>query len=89
MESNAARMRQALAAHGIEVVEARHPIIAMLLSDESKAAALAAHFQLHGLRIPYFQYPSEPRHNLLRSAARAIYTNEHLACFEAALATCR
>jgi 7-keto-8-aminopelargonate synthetase-like enzyme len=89
MEASAARIRRALDDHGIAVVDRRHPIIAMLLPDESEAAALARHFLSFNLRIPYFQYASEPRHNLLRAAARAIYTDEHVARFEEALGSRR
>jgi len=85
--ANAARMRQLLAAAGIGVVCDKHPIVAMLLSDEREAAALSTHLLAHGVRIPYFHYASEPRHNLLRAVARAIYTEEHLGRFAEALRT--
>ena len=85
--ANAARMRELLAGHNIGVICDQHPVVAMLLGDEHEAAALSQHFLSHGIRIPYFQYASEPRHNLLRSVARTIHTREHLDRFAAALRT--
>ena len=59
----------------------------MLLADEAQARALADHFLSHGLRIPYFKYASEPRHNLLRSVARSCYTPSDLGRFAEAVAS--
>jgi 7-keto-8-aminopelargonate synthetase-like enzyme len=78
-------MRNALAERGIGVVSEDTPIVAMRFADEFEAAAAAEHFLEHGLRIPYFKYASEPRENMLRSAARACYTEEQLQRFEAAV----
>jgi 8-amino-7-oxononanoate synthase len=86
MERNAARMRAALRRQGIALADDRHPILGMLLEDEAAARALEARFRSHGLWVPYFKYASEPRANLLRAAARAVYTEELLEQFEAALA---
>ena len=85
MRAHAGRMRAALAARGIAVVSDRTPIVAMVFRDEFEAAAAAEHFLKYELAIPYFKYASEPRENLLRGAARACYTEEHLAQFEAAV----
>ena len=85
--ANAVRMRRLLAEAGIAVVCDKHPIVAMLLADEHEAAALSKHFLSCGVTIPYFKYASEPRHNLLRAVARAIHTDEHIACFARALHT--
>lgn len=87
MWANARRMREALASRGIGVVSDRTPIVAMDLEDGPEAARASEHFLARGLRIPYFKYASEPRHNLLRAAARACYTEEHLERFEEAVAT--
>jgi len=86
MWAHARRMRQVLEAHGIRVVSDRSPVVAMLLRDEHEAAELAAYFESRGLVIRYAKYPSEPRHNLLRAAARACYTEADLARFEEAVA---
>ena len=85
MWRNARRMRNSIAAQGIKVVSEDTPIVAMNFADEFEAAAAAEHFKAHGLRIPYFKYASEPRKNMLRAAARACYTEEHLERFEAAV----
>jgi len=85
MEANADRMRAALAAKGIALVNDTHPIVCMQLSDEHEAVALDRHFEANGISIPYFKYASEPRQNLLRAAARAVYTDEQLARFEKAV----
>jgi 7-keto-8-aminopelargonate synthetase-like enzyme len=85
MWAAAERMRRALAGKGISVVTDRSPIVAMVFADEFEAAAACEHFLKLGLRIPYFKYASEPRHNLLRAAARACYTEEHLERFEEAV----
>lgn len=86
METHSARMRSALAGKGIRVVSDRTPIIAMEFGDEFRAAEASRHFLKFDLVIPYFKYASEPRENLLRAAARACYSEEHLARFEEAVA---
>ncbi|MFW6158291.1 MAG: aminotransferase class I/II-fold pyridoxal phosphate-dependent enzyme [Planctomycetota bacterium] len=86
MWAHARRMREILAEYGIGVVSDQTPIVAMELRDESEAAALAEHFESRGLVIRYAKYPSEPRHNLLRSVARACYTEDDLARFADAVA---
>ena len=85
LEMNAKFMRQALRDAGIALVDDRHPILGMLLSNEAQAVALDQHFRTHGIWIPYFKYASEPRQNLLRGAARALYTPELLQRFENAV----
>ena len=87
MERNATCMRQILASEGVALADHRHPILGMLLRDESEAAALDQHFVRHGLWIPYFKYASEPRQNLLRGAARAVYSDEQLENFAKAVRT--
>lgn len=87
VHANAARMRQILAGTGVQVVCDKHPIVAMLLADEHEAAALSRHFLSCGVKIPYFKYASEPRHNLLRAVARAVHKEEHIACFAEAVRT--
>ena len=89
LHANAARMRSVLADHGIGVVADATPILAMVLADESEAAGLAEHFIARDIAIPYFSYPSEPRHNLLRSVARACHTEEELDRFAEAVKTWR
>ncbi len=85
MEANAKRLRAALAARGIGLVSDRTPILGMIFKDEFEAAAADKHFLKYNLVIPYFKYASEPRENLLRGAARACYTEEHMARFEEAV----
>lgn len=85
--ANANRMREVLRAKGIACADDRHPIVGMLLSNETEAADLSRHFLSRGLRIPYFKYASEPRENLLRAVGRAVHTQEHLARFAEAVAT--
>ncbi len=85
MNANAEQMRRILTENGISVACDRHPIIAMLLKGEAEAAGLSKHLLSRGLRIPCFRYASEPRHNLLRGIARAVYTDEHLDAFARAI----
>jgi 7-keto-8-aminopelargonate synthetase-like enzyme len=85
MWSNAKRMKQVLQNRGINVVADGTPIVAMRFADEFEAAAAAEHLAELGLRMPYFKYASEPRENMLRAAARACYTEEHLNRFEEAV----
>jgi 8-amino-7-oxononanoate synthase len=87
MEANAARMRRILADAGIALADSCHPILGMLLRDEAEATALDRHFAQHGLWIPYFKYASEPRQNLLRAAARAVYSDAQLDQFAEAVRT--
>lgn len=87
MEVHAKRMREILAEHGIGVAADQTPILGMMLQDEFEAAGLAKHFESRGLVIRYAKYPSEPRHNLLRAAARACYTADDLNRFEEAVAS--
>jgi len=89
MWAHAKQMRQVLAGHGIEVVSDRTPILGMMLRDEFEAAEMARHFESKGLVIRYAKYPSEPRENLLRGAARACYTEEDLERFAQAVAEIR
>lgn len=85
MEANGNRMRQILNDADIKLADTRHPILGMLLKDEYEAMAMEKHFADYGIWIPYFKYASEPRHNLLRGAARAVYTDVQLDNFEAAV----
>jgi 7-keto-8-aminopelargonate synthetase-like enzyme len=85
MEANASRMRHILASHGVQVVCDRTPIVAMALRDSAEAARTAEHFESRGIVIRYASYPSEPRANLLRSAARACHSPEDLGRFDAAV----
>ena len=78
-------LREVLAGAGIALADHRHPILGMLLAGEAEARSLEAALLDAGLWVPYFKYASEPRHNLLRGAARAVYTGEHLARFEAVI----
>jgi len=87
MEAHAAYMRRILSQAGIALADNRHPILGMLLADAADAIALDHHFRRHGIWIPYFQYASEPRQNLLRAAARAVYTDELLESFASAVRT--
>ena len=68
------------------VSDPRAPIVTMLLEDPETAKDLAAVLNENGLVLKYLDYPSEPRKNLLRTAARAIYTEQHFSCFTATLA---
>ena len=81
----AERMRSVLVDAAIEVVSTKSPIVCMALRDESEAAALSAHFREFDINIPYFQYPSEPRHNLLRAVAKSAYNESTLDRFEQAI----
>ena len=87
MEAHASRMREILAGHGISVVSDRTPIVAMMLRNEFEAAETAQYFESRGLVIRYAKYPSEPRHNLVRAAARACYTENDLKRFEEVVAS--
>ncbi len=87
MWKHATFMRETARTAGLGVVCPDSPIVALMLKDEHEAAALAAHLVTFGLVAPYFKYPSEPRHNLLRCAARACYTEELLERFKQALLT--
>jgi len=87
MQEHARTMREVLRRNGISIVADRTPIIAMVLRDEAQAADLADHFLAHDIVIPYFKYPSEPRHNLLRSVARSCYTDADMARFTRAVET--
>jgi 7-keto-8-aminopelargonate synthetase-like enzyme len=87
MESNAVFMREVLRSNGIALADDRHPILGMLLKDENEARALDRHLLDRGLWVPFFLYASEPRHNLLRAAARAVYGPAELARFAEAIAS--
>jgi 7-keto-8-aminopelargonate synthetase-like enzyme len=65
--------------------DTRVPIITMILKDRIEAEQIAEDLTRQRLLIKYFDYPSEPRKNLLRTAARSIYTEEHLDCFAAVM----
>lgn len=87
MEANARTMRQAAADAGVPVADDRHPIVALLFADEQEAADMSVRFREFGLWIPFFKYAPEPRHNMLRAAARAVHTAEQLDAFAEAMRT--
>ncbi len=78
LHQNAQTMREAAQRAGIAVAVDNSPVVALSMKDEFQAAALSQAFAEAGLSVPYFKYPSEPRHNLLRSVARAIHTPQEL-----------
>lgn len=87
MQQAVCRMRSILQRFSIQLVsDPRAPIVTMLLEDPETAKDLAAVLNENGLVLRYLDYPSEPRKNLLRTAARAIYTEQHFSCFTATLA---
>jgi 7-keto-8-aminopelargonate synthetase-like enzyme len=86
MRQHADRMRAILAAHGVGVVSDKGSVVAMILKDGEDAARLGKHFESRGLMIRYARYPSEPRENVLRAAARACYTEDDFQRFEQAVA---
>jgi 8-amino-7-oxononanoate synthase len=89
MQRNRDRMAEVLARAGIAVASDRTPILGMLLADEAEAQGLAGHLESRGLVVRYAKYPSEPRANLLRSVARAVYTDDDLARYRSAIESWR
>ncbi len=89
LRRNTAHMRDLLAEQQLTTVSDQTPILALEMADARQAEQLARHLMTHGIRVPYFQYPSEPRHHLLRVIARSCYTTDELARFAAALHTFR
>lgn len=87
LASNAETMRNTLMRHGIGLVSNATPIIAMTLRGANEAKQLSAHLLTHRIRVPYFNYPADPRDNLLRSVARSCYTSECLERFGSAIAS--
>ncbi len=86
MEQSAARMRKIANGFAIPVVsDPRGPIVTMLLADPSAAKDLAVALNKRGLQLKYLDYPSEPRKNLLRTAARPVYTDKHFTCLSETL----
>jgi 8-amino-7-oxononanoate synthase len=82
MHSAAARMRAIAAGLGIGLVsDSRAPIVTLLMESAAQARRCAAELSGRGLLLKYLDYPSEPRKNLLRAAARPVYGDDHLACF--------
>lgn len=86
LAANAQQMLRILAEQGIRVASRETPIIAMMMTDSAEARRLSDHFLSHGLRIPYFTYPSNSNDNLLRSIARSCYTPEQIQRFAVAIA---
>lgn len=86
LNRNATRMREILSERGISVASHETPIVAMLVNDAAEVRRLSDHFLTHGLRIPHFDYPSNPNDNLLRSIARSCHTPEQLQRFANAVA---
>jgi len=81
------RMRLILQNFKIPLVSDPHaPIVSMLLEDPETAKHLAAALNGSGLVLRYLDYPSEPRKNLLRTAARTVYTEQHFRIFADTLA---
>lgn len=81
------RMRSVLQSFDVPLVSDPHaPIVSMLLEDPETAKNLAETLNGSGLVLRYLDYPSEPRKNMLRSAARTPYSEQHLRTFADALA---
>lgn len=90
MNGVAARMRAIAAGLGLSLLsDPRVPIVTLLLESADEARRSAAELERRGLLLKYLDYPSEPRKNLLRTAARPVYTEEHLDCFAEVLADAR
>lgn len=87
LRTNRQKMVDALSRRGVGVVsDERCPIVTMELASEEQARKLAEHLRENGLILRYFQYPTEPRTNLLRAVSRACYDDAVIERFEAALA---
>jgi glycine C-acetyltransferase len=86
LRENRAKMVAVLERKGVGVVsDERTPIVTMELAGEHQARRLAGHLRSNGLIIQYFNYPTEPRTNLLRGIARASHTDDVIRRFEEAL----
>jgi 7-keto-8-aminopelargonate synthetase-like enzyme len=86
LRANRVRMVEALSRKRVNVVsDERCPIVTMALSGEEQARRLAEHLCENGLVLRYFQYPTEPRPNLLRAVSRACYDDGLMRRFETAL----
>lgn len=88
MRSVAARMRTIFERHAIAPLCDGTPIIALVLQTSEGADKLAADLAERGILIRYAKYPSEPRENLLRSAARACHGEADLQRLDDALSAC-
>jgi 8-amino-7-oxononanoate synthase len=90
MSGVTARMRAIATGLGISLLsDPKVPIVTLLLESADEARRCAAELNRRGLLLKYLDYPSEPRKNLLRTAARPNYTDEHLACFADVLSDAR
>jgi 7-keto-8-aminopelargonate synthetase-like enzyme len=90
MNGVAARMRTIVARLGISLLsDPRVPVVTLVLESADEARFCADELNRRGLVVKYIDYPSEPRKNLLRTAARPMYTEEHLGCFAEVLAGIR
>ncbi len=86
MEKIRDRMREIVTGAGFNLVSHPDvPIVTLLLDNRQMAENAAKAFTEKGLILKYLNYPSEPRDNLLRTAARPVYEEAHLACFQQVL----
>ncbi|MBL8027809.1 MAG: pyridoxal phosphate-dependent aminotransferase family protein [Fibrobacteres bacterium] len=72
----------------LPVVERAGSILCIAFKDADEAKKVSLKLLESGIRVPYFKYASEPRDNLLRIAARAVYSDSDLALLRTALSSC-
>ena len=65
----------------LSVVERKGAILCIVFKNAEDAKLASVKLLENDIRVPYFKYASEPRDNLLRIAARTVYSNEDLALF--------
>ncbi|MEO9274942.1 pyridoxal phosphate-dependent aminotransferase family protein [Marinomonas sp. 5E14-1] len=85
LAEDAKAMRAAAKSAGIAVVTEDSPVVALAMADEFQAQKLSEAFKDAGLLIPYFKYPSEPRHQILRTVACSTHKAKDLETYKQVL----
>lgn len=76
---NTAYFRQKLYSLGFDIIESTHPIVAIMLYDAERAAAIAARMLERGVYVVGFSYPVVPKGKArIRTQVSAAHTREEL-----------
>jgi glycine C-acetyltransferase len=79
LHANAARLRGALEAGGLELLPGQHPIAPIMLHDAARAAAAAQQALDHGVYVTAFSFPVVPRGQArIRTQVSAAHSVEEL-----------
>lgn len=79
LHANARYFRRRMSAAGFDLIPGDHPIIPVMVGDDSLASRFAEQLLDHGVYVVAFSYPVVPRGQArIRTQMSAAHTREHL-----------